>query len=89
MTDEAQPDIALACPSCFDADGLRTIEKLYAFSGVTVFKEKDCEWSGDTDVLWETSETKGINCAYCGWEYEGGDWREFLVPEADEETFDD
>lgn len=63
----------MKCPSCEEVDMLATIEHLQGLAECDSISQEGPEWSGTTDVLYETSKTVGIHCQ-CGWEYEGDDW---------------
>lgn len=74
--------IYMACPFCGSVDELRTNEVLSATADVTVVADKitgemDAQWSGYTDVDWDSQDTVGLGCGNCDW---SGEWSD-LVPE--------
>lgn len=60
----------LGCPQCGSLN-LRTQERLYGAGDVVVTDDGETDWpDGVNEVFWDTSETVGIACRDCPWEYD-------------------
>lgn len=65
-----------ACPKCNSTEKLGTLERMQGVSRVEEISDSgEITWTGDTDVLYDLSDTFGVICRECGWEYEGADWQ--------------
>jgi hypothetical protein len=69
----------LKCPSCEQVHTLSTIENLVGLAECDSIKKDGPQWSGRTDVIYDTSKAVGVHCGECGWEFIGSDWIEELV----------
>lgn len=79
------PDVVktLACPSC-GMDRLVTIESLTGRARADI-TTNDIHYHGETQILWETTETIGVACEECSWSYVGSDWQDQLAVLGEEE----
>ncbi len=63
----------LRCPAC-GSDELKTFETLLGAANCTVAIDKNgnrvVDHEGYTEVFWDTSESTGIACASCDWDWE-------------------
>jgi hypothetical protein len=67
--------MALACPECGQSDGLATVERLFGTCDGEFTLGKDgfvvFTGGGYTDVNWDSTESVGVICRNCGWEFDG------------------
>lgn len=76
---------ALTCPACGVAN-LGTIEQVKGVAQATidiVDGKIELDHGGHTDMDWDSSTTIGVSCRECGWDHEGPDWADQLIPEPD------
>jgi hypothetical protein len=84
MTTNVAPEpVTLGCPTCREAR-LSTIERIDGLASISTITqdasgEIEYDFTGDTEVLWDTSTTVGVQCRSCDWSHEGDDWVEQLV----------
>jgi hypothetical protein len=83
------------CPKCESADDFETVEELIGHAEVTgIYRDAETrpspDFAGETEILWDTSETVGLRCDACGWEAlcADGDPYSLLVWAVDEEIDD-
>lgn len=73
------PPTKFGCPSCGSTE-LGTIERLYGVADFAAINTDGYpEWTGRTEVDWDSSTTVGATCGNCHWWYEGDDWTHQLV----------
>jgi rubredoxin len=63
--------IPCRCPDCGSRDGFYEIDQIMALASFTGFKHDGSpEWTGDTEVMWDTQEPAHprprYECRYCG-----------------------
>jgi hypothetical protein len=69
----------LKCPRCKSDDSFKTIEKLEAFAICDSIKENGAiDYTGESEMLYDSSVTIGVYCYHCDWEYVGDDWLDKL-----------
>lgn len=77
-TTSATVALELGCPDCGETGELATIEQLVGTARCVVSRGEDgrieLDHEGYTEVCWDSSETIGIECQDCGFEYQGADW---------------
>ena len=74
------PSEQLACPTCATTDDLQTIESLYGHASTTrIEADRTIDFTGWTEIDWDSSQTVGAFCKNCGWSHEGDDWLGHLV----------
>ena len=64
----------LHCPQCHRDDQLGTIERLDGVAECAEITAEGPEFTGETEVIYDTSETVGVQCQACYWDYIGEDW---------------
>lgn len=74
----------MACPHCHAVTHLGTIEKVTGIAEATRIQRGEdgtvwADYTGSTEMDWDSSTTVGGNCSLCGWEQEGGDWADKLI----------
>jgi hypothetical protein len=76
--------VDLACPRCGAGANLATVEQLLGSAGATrvgVLPDGavEVDWTGYTEVDWDSSTTIGAGCESCGWRHVGRDWPDQLA----------
>ncbi len=69
----------LSCPQCHQSDRLATVEKVEALAECSEINIDGPEFTGDTEVFFDTSETVGVHCRSCDWEVIAPDWIDKLA----------